>query len=213
MTDVAYRTRPEAAHDASRTLAGGVKRAMDVTIALVVLLPLALVAALVLSILNAALDPGPLLFVQKRMGRNGTAINVVKFRSMTVDPRPGRDVDDPLETTRITRVGRFIRRTRIDELPQALNVLRGDMSVVGPRPDYLPHALHYARTIPGYRARHAVRPGITGLAQVRVGYAEGSAATRLKVAADLEYVQRWGVATDLGILVRTVGVVLRGGGA
>ena len=196
----------------SRAAAGAhfsvAKRAFDLVVATLLLLPLTVLFGFVLLAWNAAFDRGPLFFVQKRMGHGCRPIRVWKFRSMTHGGRIRRRADDPLEVARITAMGRFIRRTRIDELPQVVNVLRGEMSVIGPRPDYFPHALQYLRTIPGYRQRHAIRPGITGLAQVSVGYAEGTDATRGKVAADLAYVSGLGYALDMRIVLRTLGVIL-----
>ena len=123
-----------------------------------------------------------------------------------------RGPDDPLEAERITPLGRFLRRLRIDELPQFLNVLAGHMSLVGPRPDYWDHAAHYLDFIPGYRQRHNVRPGITGLAQVDGGYAEGVNATVEKTRSDLHYIRRSGVAMEVYVLWRTIYVVLTGFG-
>jgi len=124
-----------------------------------------------------------------------------------------RGPDDPLEADRITRLGQLLRRSRIDELPQFLNVLAGHMSFIGPRPDYWDHAKHYLDTIPGYRQRHVVRPGITGLAQVDGGYAEGVDATVLKTRHDLRYIRGNGLAMELYVLWRTIYVVFTGFGA
>jgi lipopolysaccharide/colanic/teichoic acid biosynthesis glycosyltransferase len=124
-----------------------------------------------------------------------------------------RGPDDPLEAERITSVGRVLRRTRIDELPQFLNVIAGHMSLVGPRPDYWDHATHYLDFIPGYRQRHDVLPGITGLAQVDGGYAEGINATVEKTRHDLRYIRGSGMAMEFYVLWRTIHVVLTGFGA
>ena len=104
------------------------------------------------------------------------------------------------------------RSTRLDEVPQFFNVLRGEMSLIGPRPDYLPHARVYLETIPGYRARHRVLPGISGLAQTEVGYAQGIDATRRKVDADLIYIGNASISLDLWLTWRTIRTVLLGKG-
>jgi len=187
------------------------KRTFDI-VASVALLPLLALCALVLLMLNPWRNQGPLLYRQFRMGYRCKPFQVVKFRSMICVKDISRGPNDPLETNRITAVGKFIRRTRIDELPQILNVLRGEMSLIGPRPDYLSHARAYLRSVPGYRQRHAMRPGISGLAQTRLGYAEGEDQTRAKVDADLEYISNASFLTDTRIVVGTLRTVLGGFG-
>ncbi|MEM0908530.1 MAG: sugar transferase [Pseudomonadota bacterium] len=183
------------------------RRAFDVALALMGLPVLALIGALLL-VLNAYFNNGPLLYRQRRVGRYGVPFWLYKFRSMR--PVDGvRRYDAPLETDRITPLGALLRRAKIDELPQLINVLRGEMSIIGPRPDALEHAKVFATCVPDYRLRHRVRPGITGLAQVELGYAEGIAATTRKVRADLDYIKRKSLRLDATILVRTVWVVLR----
>jgi lipopolysaccharide/colanic/teichoic acid biosynthesis glycosyltransferase len=117
--------------------------------------------------------------------------------------------DDP----RVTRIGKFIRRTRLDELPQLWNVLRGQMSLIGPRPEQLPFVQEFATTIPCYPYRHLVRPGLTGWAQVQQGYADSEDATRVKLSYDLYYVTHYSLALDLLIVVKTVKTVCTGFGA
>jgi lipopolysaccharide/colanic/teichoic acid biosynthesis glycosyltransferase len=160
-------------------------------------------------------DGGPVLFRQRRVGLHGRPFDVVKFRSMGVDAEARRAELDHLNEVRgpifkitgdprITRVGRFIRRTSLDELPQLLNVLRGDMSLVGPRPP-LPSEVE------GYdlwhRRRLSMKPGITGLWQVRD---RGAQDFDTWVAADLEYIDRWSLWLDLKILFRTIPAALQG---
>lgn len=188
------------------------KRAFDLAVALSAL-PVVGLVALVLLALNPMWNPGPLLFVQRRMGRHCAPFNALKFRTMRSAAAIARGPNDPVEVDRITPLGRVLRRTRIDELPQFLNVALGQMSVVGPRPDYWNHAVHYLDTVPGYRQRHAVRPGITGLAQVEGGYAEGIDATHLKTRVDLIYIRNFGWRMELYVLRRTVVVVFTGFGA
>ncbi|MBC7154808.1 MAG: sugar transferase [Rhodobacteraceae bacterium] len=182
------------------------KRGFDLVLS-VLLLPVFLLACIVLLVLNPWFNRGPLFFVQVRMGRDCAAFHAIKFRSMTPIDRVTRGAEDPIEDDRITRLGRFIRKTRIDELPQILNVLRGDMSLIGPRPDYFHHARRYIRSVSGYRARHGVRPGISGLAQTDLGYVDSSEGTRQKVQLDLVYARDLSLKLDLYVLWRTLQTV------
>lgn len=188
------------------------KRFFDIVVSLA-LLPVMLLLMAVLPLLNPFFNRGRLFFVQERMGRDCVPFRAIKFRTMTHADRIQRRHDEPIETGRITRLGRFLRKTRLDELPQILNVLKGEMSLIGPRPDYYEHACKYAEIIPGYRARHAVRPGISGLAQVGLGYAEGVEATRAKTAVDHYYIEHAGFRMDAAVALRTVRAVLFGAGA
>ena len=185
-----------------------VKRALDLAFTSAVLLPAMLFVTLALIIANPFFNPGPLFFAQKRMGRDCKPFRAMKFRTMDVQARDARGPDDPVETDRITPLGRLLRRLRFDDLPQIINVYRGDMSLIGPRPDYFRHAHHYMRAIPDYHARHTVRPGISGLAQIELGYAEGLDATRLKTSADLDYIRRASLGLDLWIFWRTIVTVV-----
>ena len=188
------------------------KRSFDVGMSLA-LLPLLGVFAILLWVANPFLNRGKLWFVQTRMGRNCEPFQAFKFRTMTDAPTIERSANCPLEVERITRLGGFLRKTRIDELPQILNVLRGDMSLIGPRPDYYDHACHYLETVPGYRERHTVRPGISGLAQTEVGYVEGEDATSEKVKADLYYIQNSDFGLETWIVWRTFAVIFGRQGA
>jgi len=151
-------------------------------------------------------SPGPALFRQMRAGRDGREIGVLKFRTMRVTEN-GTDVrqaqrNDP----RITRFGAFLRRTSLDELPQFINVLRGDMSVVGPRPHAVAHNQHYRTKILEYMLRHKVRPGITGWAQVNGFRGETDTVDKMveRVAHDLEYIRRWSMAFDFRVVWLTI---------
>ena len=188
------------------------KRTFDILVA-VAALPVIALIALGLLVLNPFWNAGPLFFLQTRMGRDCQPFRAIKFRTMRPARRILRGPDDPLDADRITPLGHFLRRSRIDEVPQLLNVLAGDMSVVGPRPDYWDHATHYLDTIPGYGSRHQVRPGITGLAQVDGGYAEGVNATLQKTRHDLRYIRAAGLAMEAYVLWRTIVVLLTGFGA
>ncbi|MEM7520345.1 MAG: sugar transferase [Pseudomonadota bacterium] len=190
----------------TRKLFFGFKRAFDICVALL-LVPVLAAWGTIIFTLNPFLNPGPLLYRQARMGRGCAPFFALKFRSMRPASAISRGADDPLETDRITVLGRFIRKSRIDELPQIINVLRGDMSLIGPRPDYFEHAAQFVEEVPGYRARHTVRPGISGLAQTELGYIEGISATRKKVAADHYYIENSGFAMDTWIVWRTLLVV------
>ena len=119
-----------------------------------------------------------------------------------------RGPDDPPELDRITTLGRFLRKSRLGEIPQIINVLLGEMSLIGPRPDYYEHAKSYLKVIPGYHMRHSIRPGISGLAQTKLGYIEGTEATKAKVQADLEYIQSAGFKIDLQVFASTITTVV-----
>lgn len=184
------------------------KRAFDLLVSVALLIP-AIFFAAVLVVLNPVFNPGKLFYSQWRMGKDCKPFRMYKFRSMRMVAKRERHAEDGLEKNRITTLGHLIRRSRIDELPQSFNVLRGDMSLIGPRPDDLAHAKRYLKTVEGYRQRHSVRPGISGLAQVTVGYVHGSEDTRRKVAKDLEYIEKQGFRLELAIILRTVLTVLR----
>lgn len=187
------------------------KRGFDLVFSTVVLLPAMLVVATLLLVLNPIYNPGPLFFRQIRMGRGCKPFWAFKFRTMRVarnSAKQCRPIDAPVEKDRITAIGNFLRRSRFDELPQIINVYRGDMSLIGPRPDYYVHAHRFMRTIPDYRDRHTVRPGISGLAQIELGYAEGYAATRLKTASDIEYIRKASFKLDTWILWQTIRTVV-----
>jgi putative colanic acid biosynthesis UDP-glucose lipid carrier transferase len=199
----------ELAEAAKRLRNARLKRVMDFTGAaagLVVFLPFLLLVTAAIFIDS----PGPIIFRQRRTGYDGVPFFIYKFRTMTVladgpNIRPAVRGDG-----RSTRIGRLLRRTSIDELPQLLNVLKGEMSLVGPRPHAIAHDEHYAVTVPGYNARFMARPGITGLAQVsgfrgEIAHCGGMAE---RVAYDLEYIRTWSLELDTKILWRTLAVVV-----
>lgn len=189
------------------------KRGFDIVVALLGL-PIVICVGLGLLLLNPFWNPGPLLFRQRRMGIDGGTMIVWKFRTM-VEPTDAsrRGPNDPVEIDRITPLGHWLRQTRLDELPQFVNVLLGDMSLIGPRPDCLDHAQFYAQVVPGYRRRYSVRPGISGIAQVRLGYAEGFELTVRKTRLDLLYIRKACWWLEMRILWRTVIVMATGFGA
>jgi lipopolysaccharide/colanic/teichoic acid biosynthesis glycosyltransferase len=187
------------------------KRIVDIHFALVGL-PLTAVVAVALFVLNPFFNPGPVFFRQDRMGQGGSLPHLEVPHHGAVQ-RVEAGHDDPLEEHRINRLGAFLRKSRLDELPNFINVLRGEMSLIGPRPDMVEHALAYSATIPRYRERFRVKPGITGLAQIRYGYADHERAVRRKAANDYIYVERYTFRMDLHIIRRTIAVMATGFGA
>ena len=171
---------------------------------LIMIAPLLAVVALAIKLDS----PGPVFFRQKRMGWNGKIFSIWKFRSMVAhQPASGQVVQAQKNDPRVTRVGAFIRRTSLDELPQLFNVLTGEMSLVGPRPHAIQHDEEYSRRITDYFARHNIKPGITGLAQVRGFRGETKDIEQMiqRVESDIEYINNWSVWLDLSILIRTAG--------
>jgi lipopolysaccharide/colanic/teichoic acid biosynthesis glycosyltransferase len=185
------------------------KRIFDIFLSLL-LLPLLLIIGIILFVLNRFFNSGKLFFIQERMGRNCNAFLAIKFRTMSHIEEITRRYDEPIEIERITPLGRILRKTRIDELPQILNVLKGDMSLIGPRPDYYIHALEYLKNVEGYCDRYSIRPGITGLSQVRLGYVENLETISKKVSIDNYYIQNVSYITELKIMFSTILVIIRG---
>ncbi|MBF0191478.1 MAG: TIGR03013 family PEP-CTERM/XrtA system glycosyltransferase [Magnetococcales bacterium] len=193
----------------------GIKKLFDISISLLLVLlssPVMLLAAL--AILVESGGRGPVFYTQERVGFGGRIFSVMKFRSMRTDaekdgiPRWAARDDD-----RVTRVGRFIRKSRIDELPQFFNVLKGEMSLVGPRPERPAFVFALKTRIPYYAERLRVKPGITGWAQIRYGYGASEEDAGEKLKYDLYYVKNRGLFLDLLVLIHTVEVVLFGHGA
>jgi putative colanic acid biosynthesis UDP-glucose lipid carrier transferase len=186
------------------------KRVLDVAlagIALIVLAPLLLATALGVKLTS----PGPIVYRQKRYGLDGREIVIYKFRSMYVTESDAEFHQATRNDGRITPLGRFLRRTSIDELPQLINVLQGRMSLVGPRPHAVAHNEETRRLIRGYMLRHKVPPGITGLAQIKGYRGETSRLTDMhaRVHYDLEYVRTWSLWLDIKILLKTVPQLIR----
>jgi putative colanic acid biosysnthesis UDP-glucose lipid carrier transferase len=181
------------------------KRATDILIsggALLLLAPLMIAIALLVRLSS----PGPVIFRQRRYGLNGEQIIVYKFRTMTVTDDGPTIVQATEADPRTTRVGQFLRRYSLDELPQLINVLEGPMSLVGPRPHAVAHNELYRKLIKGYMVRHKVKPGITGLAQVNGLRGETRTVEQMeaRVRFDLEYLRTWSIELDLEILLKTV---------
>lgn len=180
------------------------KRALDLVVAaslLVVLSPLILLAAVAVRLET----PGPILFTQRRRGLDGRPFTILKLRSMRVLEDGGWIEQVRRGDPRVTRVGRWLRRLSVDELPQLINVLRGEMSMVGPRPHALAHDDHYDARLGAYARRRAVKPGLTGWAQVRGhrGATPSLDAMAARVRHDLWYVDNWSLALDLRVLLLT----------
>lgn len=188
------------------------KRIMDIVLSIIILiftLPLTILTAIAIKLDSE----GPVFFVQERMGQNGKIFKMIKFRSMRKDAEKHTgpvwsQKDDP----RVTRVGKIIRKLRIDEIPQFINVLKGDMSIVGPRPERPYFVEKLSKEIPYYKRRLRVRPGITGWAQVKHKYDESIEDVKIKLRYDLFYIENMSIRMDLKILLRTIFVVMFGKG-
>jgi sugar transferase (PEP-CTERM system associated) len=195
----------------SRFLLGG-KRAVDIGISLLLItLTLPVMLAVALAILIES--EGPVLFRQERVGLGGQTFNIFKFRSMRQGSEKGKPSWTKDNDPRITRVGKFIRKARLDELPQLLNILRGEMSLVGPRPEVPYFCDLLEKEIPFFNQRHAVRPGLTGWAQVKYQYGASLEESKTKFEFDLFYVKHLSLLLDVAILIETARVVLWGRGA
>lgn len=188
------------------------KRAVDL-FASVVLLLLTAPVMIITAIAILVDDGGPILYRQERVGRKGQCFTLFKFRSMRQDAEKNGAVWARKDDDRVTSIGKFIRRTRIDELPQLFNVLRGDMSFVGPRPERPQFVAELSEAIPYYDLRHYVKPGITGWAQVLYPYGASVNDAREKLQYDLYYLKNYSLFLDLAIMMQTAQVILWGKGA
>jgi sugar transferase (PEP-CTERM system associated) len=188
------------------------KRGFDVLFSLALLglfAPLLAVIALAIRLDS----PGPVFYRQTRVGRFGAPFSIMKFRTMVVDAERAGAQWAAERDPRITRVGHVLRRMRLDELPQAVNVLRGEMSLVGPRPERPEFVGELVEALPYYNERHNVQPGITGWAQINCPYGSSIEDTKVKLSYDLYYLKNRSLALDGIILLRTIGTVLFGDGA
>lgn len=195
-------------------LDGAVKNITDFILAILILIilsPIMLFVALAVKITS----PGPVIFKQRRYGLNGEEIIVYKFRSMTVVEDGAEVKQAEKNDQRVTKIGAFLRRSSLDELPQFINVLQGRMSIVGPRPHAVAHNEFYRKLIRGYMLRHKAKPGITGWAQVNGfrGETEKLEKMQARIEYDLYYLQNWSILLDLHIILRTLWVALRGDNA
>jgi lipopolysaccharide/colanic/teichoic acid biosynthesis glycosyltransferase len=190
-----------------------IKRVIDLIGASGLLLGLSPVMAVVAVAIKAT-SPGPILYSQARLTEGGRTFTLWKFRSMRVDAEKTTGATWAVRTdSRVTRIGGFLRKTRLDELPQLFNVLLGDMSLIGPRPERPEIARELSRAIPRFNRRLGAKAGLTGLAQVIQGYPDGVLGYRRKVGLDMLYIQKWNLLLDLWIALKTIGVVLSGSGA
>lgn len=185
------------------------KRVFDVVAAVIALALLVWAFAIIAAAISME-TKGPVFFRQRRTGRSGKVFTIYKFRSMRVSEDGDMIVHATRNDSRVTRIGAFIRQTSLDELPQLLNVIRGDMSFVGPRPHALAHDVQYSALIPHYQERFSVRPGLTGLAQVlgRRGEIHRLECMARRIDADRDYARSWSFFDDLVILVRTIPLLL-----
>jgi len=190
-----------------------IRRAFDIVFSLLMILFVAPIMV-VASIAIVMSSPGPIFYRQTRVGLNGKLFRITKFRSMRQDAEPtGQAVWALPADPRVTEVGAVLRKYRIDELPQFFDVLRGDMSVIGPRPERPEFVTILREAIPDYDRRHGVKPGITGLAQIRYCYGASVDDAHVKHIYDTEYLNNRSLILDSKILVGTVSVVLFGKGA
>jgi len=182
------------------------KRAFDLIVVLAAA-PAAILIVALASLATAIASGRPVFFLQDRVGFNGQTFRLFKLRTMTSSPS-GSAVATSAQDSRITPLGRILREYRLDELPQLLNVLKGEMSLIGPRPEQPALVAEYRRHLPNFDHRHLVKPGITGLAQVMYGYASNLKETRNKLRYDLIYVRNSSVRLEARIALRTVRTVL-----
>jgi len=189
-----------------------VKRLMDITL-VVISAPLWLPVMLITGVLIKLESSGPMFFVQERVGQGNRPFNVYQLRSMCKDSEKNGAQFAAANDMRITRVGKVIRKTRIDEIPQFINVLKGDMSLIGPRPEQRVFVEQFEEEIPFYAYRHVVKPGITGWAQVVHGYAADADDTRVKIEHDFYYIKHFSLWLDILIIFKTIRTMLTGFGA
>ena len=190
------------------------KRVFDIVVSLLILLVASPIIILTSSIIwLSSFGRDPVFYRQTRIGLSDIPFQVMKFRSMRTDAEKDGAQFAKKRDSRVTLVGSFIRKTRIDELPQLLNVLKGEMSFVGPRPERPEFVLGYEQSIPHYKLRHTVKPGITGWAQICYPYGETDEDTKNKLQYDLYYIKNYSLFLDLTIILQTIQVVLFGQGA
>ncbi len=194
-----------------RQLWKSLRRVVEAVIAVALLLvatPLLLVAAIAIRLTS----PGPALFRQRRVGKGGTHFTLLKLRTMTIADETSAAAWAPSQTHRVTAVGRLLRRFRLDEAPQLWNVIRGDLALIGPRPEQVAIAERLEREVPFYSARHCIRPGLTGWAQVNLGYAGSVEGTVAKLQRDLYYIKHASPRLDGLILWMTLRTIVSGRG-
>ena len=203
--DLAWQADPRLKEGAGRLRRANLKRVVDVVgafVSLVLLSPF----LIAVSILIKLGSRGPVFFRQKRTGYDGATFTIYKFRTMAASEDGPIVVQATRNDCRTTRLGSFLRRTSVDELPNLINVLRGEMSLVGPRPHAVPHDRYWSMLVPEYEGRFMVKPGLTGLAQVE-GYRGGTPnveSMAARVSHDLNYIRNWSMRLDVEIILRTL---------
>ena len=189
-----------------------VKRILDIILILITLpisIPLMLLTALAIKLESK----GNVLFIQNRIGQGGREFKIYKFRSMSMNSEQDGAKLAQVGDARVTRVGKFIRKTRLDELPQFFNILRGDMSLIGPRPEQKVFVEQFNQSIPFYNYRHIVKPGLSGSAQVTQGYAGDANETQIKLEHDFYYIKHFSLSLDILIIFKTIKTIATGFGA
>ncbi len=207
LTGKAYRytTQP-------KTVYLAVKRLLDILL-IVITLPITIPVIIITAICIKLESKGPVFFWQQRAGVFGKPFDMLKFRSMTIDSEKQGSRFASNADPRVTRVGRVIRKMRVDEIPQLWNVLKGEMSIIGPRPEQVEFVEKFNQIIPHYADRHVVAPGITGLAQTVQGYVDDENGTIVKLKYDLEYIHNVSLFMDMKIIYKTIYTILTGFGA
>ncbi|WP_297560967.1 exopolysaccharide biosynthesis polyprenyl glycosylphosphotransferase [Meiothermus sp.] len=190
----------------------GIKRIWETALVLFTL-PIWVFLAGLIALLVRLDSKGPILFKQRRIGLYGQPFEMYKFRSMYADSESNGPRFAQVGDSRVTRVGAILRKFRLDEIPQLWNVIKGDMSLIGPRPEQEAFATQFAQEIPFFETRHFVRPGLTGWAQVVHGYTSDQSGAKEKLAYDLYYVKNFSFWLDLLIIIKTLSVIFRGFGA
>ena len=189
-----------------------IKRVLDMVL-IVLSLPLTLPLMIITALAIRCESAGSVFFTQKRVGQGGREFTIYKFRSMRHHSEQNGAKLAQINDTRITRVGKFIRKTRLDELPQFWNVLCGDMSLIGPRPEQKIFVQQFNDSIPFYQYRHIVKPGLSGWAQVMQGYAGNTDETQIKLEHDFYYIKHFSLSLDMLIMIKTIKTILTGFGA
>jgi putative colanic acid biosysnthesis UDP-glucose lipid carrier transferase len=209
-SQIAIPFRPLENHRLDRLSNRLIKRTMDVILGSTLVLLILVWVLPIMAILIKLDSPGPVFFIQMRTGRGRRSFYCLKFRSMVVNQQANR-LEVQEDDNRITPLGHFIRKYHIDELPQLLNVVKGDMSLVGPRPHMLRHTILYARLVENYHDRHRVKPGIAGLAQKRGYHGTISSWEDLfnRCSADFEYIEKWSLFGDLFIFFGTIFKIIK----
>lgn len=182
------------------------KRSIDILLS-IILIPFVVVVCFLVWLVNPFSNPGKLLYVQSRYGKDLKLFNMYKLRTMVGPNLISKYAVD--EEHRIRPFGRFLRRYHIDELPQIFNTLKGEMSYIGPRPEQKKFVNTYLETIPEYQYRHVIRPGLSGLAQVEVGYTSDADGTARKLEKDLAYIKNAGFLSELRVVMRTIPTILK----